>query len=117
RIGTLITALAMIKKAAAEANATLGILDPKKAAAIREAADQVMTGIHHHAFPVDVIQGGAGTSVNMNVNEVIANIANEAAGHRRGSYAYIHPNDDVNRSQSTNDVYPSAVKLSLALAS
>lgn len=117
RFGTLITALAMIKKAAARSNCTLGILDQRRADAIERAADKLISGQHHRSFPIDAIQGGAGTSVNMNANEVIANLANEAEGHARGTYGLIHPNDHVNCSQSTNDVYPSAVKLSLALAS
>ncbi|CDP52465.1 Aspartate ammonia-lyase [Devosia sp. DBB001] len=120
RIGqfdTLIVALGMIKKAAARANGKLGALAPEKVAAIEAACNALIAGGHRRAFPIDAIQGGAGTSVNMNVNEVIANLANEKAGQGRGSYGFIHPNDDVNRAQSTNDVYPSAVKLSLVLAS
>jgi aspartate ammonia-lyase len=117
RFDTLVTALAMIKKAAAKSNSGLGLLEAQRTEAIIAACDALIAGSHRRSFPVDVIQGGAGTSVNMNANEVIANLANEALGHERGSYAAVHPNDDVNRSQSTNDVYPSAVKLSLALQS
>src|SRR5690606_34212168 len=84
RFGTLITALAMIKKAAARSNCTLGILDQRRADAIERAADKLISGQHHRSFPIDAIQGGAGTSVNMNANEVIANLANEAEGHARG---------------------------------
>jgi len=117
RFGTLIVALAMIKMAAARTNCRLGRLSPEKCRAIEVVCAELIAGQHVSAFPIDVIQGGAGTSVNMNVNEVIANIANEREGFVLGSYAFIHPNDDVNCSQSTNDVYPSAVKLSLLLAS
>jgi aspartate ammonia-lyase len=117
RFGTLISALAMIKLAAARVNCRLGRLPEAKCRAIEQVCTELIAGRHASAFQIDAFQGGAGTSVNMNVNEVIANIANERAGFRRGSYTFIHPNDDVNCSQSTNDVYPTAVKLSLLLAS
>ena len=107
----LIRALAQIKKAAALANQQLGLLDPKLAAAIAAACDEVIAGKFHDEFIVDVIQGGAGTSTNMNANEVIANRALELLGHQRGEYQYLHPNEHVNMSQSTNDVYPTALKL------
>ena len=107
----LIRALAQIKKAAALANQQLGLLDPKLAAAIAAACDEIIAGKFHDEFIVDVIQGGAGTSTNMNANEVIANRALELLGHQRGEYQYLHPNEHVNMSQSTNDVYPTALKL------
>ena len=107
----LIRALAQIKKAAALANQQLGLLDPKLAAAIAAACDEIIAGKFHGEFIVDVIQGGAGTSTNMNANEVIANRALELLGHQRGEYQYLHPNEHVNMSQSTNDVYPTALKL------
>ena len=107
----LIRALAQIKKAAALANQQLGLLDPKLAAAIAAACDEIGAGKFHDEFIVDVIQGGAGTSTNMNANEVIANRALELLGHQRGEYQYLHPNEHVNMSQSTNDVYPTALKL------
>lgn len=116
RFPHLISALAMTKKAAARANARLGVLSHEKFEAICAACDEIIEGEHREAFPLDAIQGGAGTSVNMNANEVIANLANERLGGRRGTNAPINPNDDVNRSQSTNDVYPTAVRLSLILA-
>jgi aspartate ammonia-lyase len=104
----LVRALAMVKKAAALANRDLGTLDPGLAAAIATACDEINAGRHHEHFLVDMIQGGAGTSTNMNANEVIANLALKALGHAPGAYARLHPNDHVNRSQSTNDVYPTA---------
>jgi len=107
----LIRALAQIKKAAARANQELGLLDSKPADAICAACVEIIDGKWHDQFVVDVIQGGAGTSTNMNANEVIANRALEILGHERGEYQYLHPNEDVNMSQSTNDVYPTALKL------
>ncbi|AXJ08967.1 aspartate ammonia-lyase [Arthrobacter sp. PM3] len=112
----LVRALAMIKDAAARANCELGILDPRDATAIREACRDIQNGQHHDQFCVDVIQGGAGTSTNMNANEVIANLALEKLGHRRGEYQHLHPIDHVNRCQSTNDTYPTAIKLALIFA-
>jgi aspartate ammonia-lyase len=109
----LIEALAAVKHAAALANAELGLLDAERCAAIVEACGEVRAGRHHEHFLVDVIQGGAGTSTNMNGNEVIANRALELLGHRRGDYDHLHPNEHVNLSQSTNDVYPTAVRLAL----
>jgi aspartate ammonia-lyase len=109
----LIQALACIKQAAAVANQELGLLDPSKAAAIVKACEEIRAGRLHEQFVVDVIQGGAGTSTNMNANEVIANRALEILGHQRGEYQYLHPNEHVNVSQSTNDVYPTAVKVAL----
>ncbi len=110
---TLVEALAAVKEAAARANAELGLLSPEIADAIVRAAHEVRTGRHHEHFLVDMIQGGAGTSTNMNANEVIANRALELLGRPRGDYATISPNTHVNLSQSTNDVYPTAVKLAL----
>ena len=107
----LVTATVRIKKAAAEANAALGRLDPSIAAAIADAADEILAGAHRDAFVVDVYQAGAGTSHNMNTNEVLANLAEERLGGRRGSYQRVHPNDHVNMGQSTNDVFPTATRL------
>lgn len=112
----LINALASVKQAAARANRDIGVLDATKAAWIDEACQRVRDGEFHDQFVVDVIQGGAGTSTNMNTNEVIANIALEQRGHAKGSYDVLHPLDDINRSQSTNDTYPTAVKLALCFA-
>ena len=112
----LIHALAMVKKAAARANRKLGILAQPKAEAIERACDSIIAGQFADQFVVDAIQGGAGTSTNMNVNEVIANVALETMGRRKGDYEALHPNDDVNMSQSTNDVYPTAVRLAILLA-
>ncbi len=107
----LVNAFAYVKKAAAIANSTLGVLDPRIADAICAACDRILAGEAHEQFVVDMVQGGAGTSSNMNANEVIANLALENMGHRKGEYRYCHPNDHVNRSQSTNDAYPTAVKI------
>ncbi len=109
----LIDALAAVKEAAALANAELGLLDAERCDAIVRAAREVRAGRHHEHFLVDMIQGGAGTSTNMNGNEVIANRALELLGDRRGNYQRIHPNNHVNLSQSTNDVYPTAVRIAL----
>ena len=107
----LIRALAQIKKAAAQANQQLGLLDARRAGVIAEACGEIIDGQWHDQFVVDVIQGGAGTSTNMNANEVIANRALELLGKERGDYKALHPNEHVNMSQSTNDVYPTALKL------
>ncbi|WP_426978561.1 aspartate ammonia-lyase [Pseudarthrobacter sp. O4] len=112
----LVRALAMIKNAAAQANCELGVLTPPQAQAIRESCQEIQEGQHHEQFCVDVIQGGAGTSTNMNANEVIANLALEKLGYRRGEYEHLHPIDHVNRCQSTNDTYPTAIKLALIFA-
>jgi aspartate ammonia-lyase len=106
-----VRALACVKKACAVANAELGALDGKIAAAIAKACDEILAGKLHDQFCVDMIQGGAGTSTNMCANEVIANRALELLGHRKGDYQFCHPNDHVNCSQSTNDAYPTAIKL------
>ena len=110
---TLVEALAAVKAAAALANAELGLLDPKIADTIVRASEEIRQGRHHEHFLVDAIQGGAGTSTNMNANEVIANRALELMGRPRGDYQSVHPNNHVNLSQSTNDVYPTAVKIAL----
>ena len=99
----LIKALAMVKEAAACANRDLGLIDGHVAQAIIEACEEVRQGKFDEHFVVDMVQGGAGTSTNMNANEVIANRALEILGHQRGEYKYCHPNNDVNMSQSTND--------------
>ena len=109
----LVRAFAHVKKAAALANLRLGVLNKDRCEAIRAACDVLLAGQRHDQFVVDVIQGGAGTSTNMNANEVIANIALEQLGEPRGNYAVLHPNDHVNASQSTNDVYPTAVRMAL----
>jgi aspartate ammonia-lyase len=109
----LVMALACVKQAAAIANSELGLLDERRAHAIRLACEEVREGKLFDEFVVDVIQGGAGTSSNMNANEVICNRALELLGHGKGEYQHLHPLDHVNLSQSTNDVYPTAVKLAL----
>jgi aspartate ammonia-lyase len=106
-----VRALAFVKKAAARTNAELGALEPRIADAIIAACDEILDGKLGDQFVVDMIQGGAGTSTNMNANEVVANRALELLGHARGQYAFCHPNDHVNCSQSTNDAYPTGVKL------
>ncbi len=115
-IGTLphlIRALALVKKAAAHANMDLGILAPDIGQVICRACDDLLSNKYHDQFVVDVIQGGAGTSTNMNANEVIANVALEYLGCAKGDYARCHPNDHVNLAQSTNDAYPTAMRLAL----
>jgi aspartate ammonia-lyase len=109
----LVEALAAVKEAAATANADLGLLTREVADAIVRATREIRNGRHHDHFIVDMIQGGAGTSTNMNANEVIANRALELLGRPRGDYQIVHPNNHVNLSQSTNDVYPTAVKIAL----
>jgi aspartate ammonia-lyase len=109
----LIEALAMVKKAAAKANYDLGLLSKPISDAIVQACDEIINGKLHSHFVVDMIQGGAGTSTNMNANEVIANRALEILGYEKGDYKYCHPNNHVNLSQSTNDAYPTAVKIAL----
>ncbi len=109
----LITGLAAVKKACALANKQLGELAHQKADAIVAVCDEILESQHHEHFVVDVMQGGAGTSTNMNANEVIANLALQKLGLQFGEYRHLHPNDDVNRSQSTNDVYPTAIRLAV----
>jgi aspartate ammonia-lyase len=111
----LVTATILIKKAAAQANEALGRLDPAVARAIIAAADEILAGALRDQFVVDVYQAGAGTSHNMNANEVLANRAAEILGEPRGSYLRVHPNDHVNMGQSTNDVFPAATRLALLL--
>lgn len=108
-----INGLAYVKKAAAQANAELKVMDKKIADAIVGACDEIIAGKLHEHFPVDMFQGGAGTSTNMCANEVIANRGLELMGHAKGEYKHLHPNDHVNCSQSTNDAYPTAIKLAV----
>jgi aspartate ammonia-lyase len=110
-----IRAFAFVKKAAAKANSELGVLSQERADAIMKACDEIAMGKLHDQFAIDMIQGGAGTSTNMNANEVIANRALEILGHRKGQYEHLHPNDHVNCSQSTNDAYPTAIKVGVLL--
>src|SRR5688572_31497663 len=110
-----VMAFGYVKKAAAMANRDLGVLDAKIADAIIRACDRLIAGDMLDQFVTDFIQGGAGTSTNMNANEVIANLALESLGHNKGEYHYVNPNDDVNFGQSTNDVYPTAFHLGLIL--
>ena len=107
----MVRAYGLIKKAAAATNAKIGGLAPRKARAIQRACDEVLAGELNDQFVVDAYQAGAGTSFNMNVNEVVANRANELLGGRRGTYTRIHPNDHVNMAQSTNDTFPTALRL------
>ncbi|WP_314743527.1 aspartate ammonia-lyase [Treponema lecithinolyticum] len=109
----LITSFAQVKTAAARANRDLGLLPDNLYKAIEKACDEVRTGAFNGEFIIDMVQGGAGTSTNMNANEVIANRALELLGHKKGEYTHCHPNNHVNLSQSTNDAYPTAVKIAL----
>lgn len=111
-----IKGLAITKLGAAMANHELGLLPDDMYNAIVQACQEIIDGKHHEEFPVDMIQGGAGTTTNMNANEVIANRALEILGHKRGEYQYVSPNDHVNRSQSTNDAYPTAIHLGMYMA-
>ncbi|MGE8560126.1 MAG: aspartate ammonia-lyase [Acinetobacter sp.] len=111
-----INALAMVKSACAHANFKLNKLDENKNNAIQYACQQIFDYKYHDQFPIDMIQGGAGTSTNMNINEVLANIGLEYLDYLKGDYQYLHPNNDVNMSQSTNDVYPTAIKIGLIAA-
>lgn len=110
---TFIISLAKVKKAAALANYELGLLAENKKNVICDACDEIIAGKYHDQFVVDMFQGGAGTSTNMNANEVIANIGLEKMGHQKGEYKFLHPNNDVNLSQSTNDAYPTALRVAL----
>ena len=112
----LVRALGMVKRAAAEANKELGLVDEKRANAIIQAAQEVIDGKWNGEFVVDVFQAGAGVSQHMNTNEVIANRANEILGGKLGEYAHVHPNDHVNYGQSTNDVFPTSMRLATLLA-
>src|SRR4030095_6783520 len=107
----MIDAYVYIKKAAAITNSQLGLLDKKVAGAIVKAADEILRGKHREHFVVDVYQAGAGTSHNMNTNEVLANRGIEILGGKRGDYKLINPNDDVNMAQSTNDTFPTAMRI------
>lgn len=109
----LIRALASVKQAAARANAEIGVLEQSKADIIDRVCQEIIDGALHKEFCVGVMQGGAGTSTNMNANEIIANRGLELMGFHKGDYVNLHPIDDVNRSQSTNDVYPTAIKLAM----
>src|SRR5271157_2389076 len=111
----LIRTIAMVKEAAAEANRELGLVDPKTADAIIAAAKEIQEGKWHEHFVVDVFQAGAGVSFHMNTNEVIANRANEILGANLGEYTPVHPNDHVNYGQSTNDVFPTGMRLATLL--
>jgi fumarate hydratase class II len=110
----LVTALAVIKRAAAEVNLELGVVAKDKARAIMQAADEIIEGRHAGEFPLAVWQTGSGTQTNMNLNEVIANRASELLGGERGEARKVHPNDDVNRGQSSNDVFPTAMHVAVA---
>src|SRR4249920_1685260 len=112
----VIHALALVKRSAARVNATLGLLDAKKAEAIARAADEVLAGRHDAEFPLAVWQTGSGTQSNMNVNEVLANRGSELLGGERGPKRLLHPNDDVNLGQSSNDVFPTAMHVAAARA-
>jgi aspartate ammonia-lyase len=112
----MIEALAFVKKAAAQANCELGVLDETRMKAISNACDELLAGKLHDQFTVDMFQGGAGTSTNMMANEVIANRGLEIMGYKKGEYDHLHPNDHVNCSQSTNDAYPTAIKLAVLLS-
>ena len=113
---TFVRGLAMVKLAAARANMALGVLDRTIGGAIVATCQEILDGRWHGHFVVDMVQGGAGTSTNMNANEVIANRALELLGHRRGEYEHCHPNNHVNLSQSTNDAYPTAIRISVVIA-
>ena len=108
-----IIAIAYVKLAAVETNHTLGVINDEIAGAISQACREIIDGKYHDHFPIDMMQGGAGTSVNMNANEVIANRALEIMGHEKGDYQYCYPNDHCNCGQSTNDVYPTTIRLAL----
>ncbi len=110
-----VEALAIVKLAAARANTDVGVMKKEKLAAIEKAAKAVMNGQYHDQFLVDWYQGGAGTSTNMNANEVLANVALELSGGKKGDYKTIDPHDDLNQSQSTNDSYPTAIKVALLM--
>jgi fumarate hydratase class II len=107
----IVHAIARLKAACAIANERLGLLDPERSEAIRKACDAIILGVHDDQFPIDIFQAGSGTSTQMNVNEVIANIAAVALGGKCGDRQTVHPNDHVNKGQSTNNVFPSAIRL------
>jgi len=110
-----VEAWAIVKLAAARANTDVGAMKPERLAAIEKACAAVLDGKYHDQFQVDWFQGGAGTSTNMNANEVLANVGLELTGHKKGEYQFLEPHDDLNMSQSTNDSYPTAIKVALIL--
>jgi aspartate ammonia-lyase len=110
-----VEAWAMVKLAAAKANTEVGAMKPERLAGIEKATQAVLAGKYHDQFLVDWYQGGAGTSTNMNANEVLANVGLELMGHKKGEYQFLEPHDDLNMSQSTNDSYPTAIKVALIL--
>src|SRR6187399_2559774 len=110
-----VKAYVIVKLAAARANTEVGRMKKDRLVAIEKACQAVMDGKYHDQFLTDMYQGGAGTSANMNANEVLANIALEMSGHKKGEYQFIEPHDDLNMGQSTNDVYPTAIKVALIL--
>ena len=110
-----VEAWAIVKLAAARANTDVGAMKPEKLAMIEKACLELLAGKHHDQFKVDWYQGGAGTSTNMNANEVLANMALELSGHQKGEYQFVDPHDDLNMSQSTNDSYPTALKVAFLL--
>jgi len=110
-----VEAWAIVKLAAARANTDVGAMKPERLAMIEKACKAVMEGKYHDQFQVDWYQGGAGTSTNMNANEVLANVGLELSGHKKGEYQFLEPHDDLNMSQSTNDSYPTAIKVALML--
>lgn len=113
----IIHAMALLKRACARANHSLGLLDDQKAKVIDAACESILSGRFDDQFPIDIFQAGSGTSSNMNLNEVIANLANEALGQRRGERLPVHPNDDVNMGQSSNSTFPSAIRIAAVLLS
>ena len=110
-----VKAYAIVKLAAARANTEVGRMKKERMDAIEKACQAVIDGKYHDQFLTDLYQGGAGTSANMNANEVLANIALEMGGHKKGEYQFIEPHDDLNMGQSTNDVYPTAIHIALIL--
>jgi aspartate ammonia-lyase len=110
-----IEAFALVKLAAARANHKAGVMKADRLSAIEKACKEVMAGKYRDQFRVDWFQGGAGTSANMNINEALANIGLELTGHKKGEYKFLDPHDDLNQSQSTNDSYPTAIKVALLL--
>ncbi len=110
-----VEAWAIVKLAAARANTDVGAMKPERLAMIEKACQAVRDGKYHDQFLVDWYQGGAGTSTNMNANEVLANVGLELGGHKKGEYQFLEPHDDLNMSQSTNDSYPTAIKVALIL--
>src|SRR5213079_1227966 len=110
-----VEAWAIVKLAAARANTDVGAMKPERLAMIEKACQAVRDGKYHDQFLVDWYQGGAGTSTNMNANEVLANVGLELTGHKKGEYQFLEPHDDLNMSQSTNDSYPTAIKIAILL--